>query len=372
MVDSGGGTSVALPQGFTAAVVCDGTNVSSWSNTPVSFGSPTNGQLLIGNAGNFVIANLTAGANISITNSAGGITIAAALASGVTSFNTRVGAVTLTAADVTNALTYTPVNKAGDVMSGALTVPAANINGAAGVARPLFFQTAASDRWVAKADGTAESGANAGSNFAITRYNDAGAPIDTPLSINRKTGLVTLNDGLDVVGPVTLPAASLPISTIDFQYAQFRNQQASGGASGETLGANVWTQRALNTTSFSSIIGANLGGNQILLPAGTYQVTAAAQAQASANVAIIQHALRVRDTINSVTLVVGVINAAVTAGTSVLDCQGFLQGQFTLAGPVTIELESWVNTASAGGAGGPAPTTGEPNVFVDIYLSKIG
>jgi len=38
--------------------------------------TPTNGQLLIGNGTNFSLAALTAGANITVTNSAGGITIA--------------------------------------------------------------------------------------------------------------------------------------------------------------------------------------------------------------------------------------------------------------------------------------------------------
>jgi len=367
---AGGGTTVAVPQGFTSAVVCDGTNVSSWSNTPVNLGSPTNGQLLIGDAGNFVIANLTAGANITITNTAGGITIDAAVASGVTSFNLRTGAVTLTAADVTNALTYTPVNRAGDTMSGALTVPAANVSGAAGVARPLFFQTAASDRWVAQADSAAESGANAGSNFAIVRYNDAGAPIDTPFSINRKTGLASFADGINVAGPVTLPPASLPLGTINFQYAQFRNQQASGSGSGETLSASAWTQRALNTTAFNTIVGATLSANQISLPAGTYQVTAVADAQANSGVTSIGHTLRVRDVTNSATLVVGPASAADTSGTQFLVCQANLQGRFVLAGTTTIEVDSWVSAAASGNAGTPA--TGEANVFVDIYLSKIG
>lgn len=45
------------------------------------------------------------------------------LGGGVTSFNTRTGAVTLTSSDVTTALTYTPVNKAGDTMSGKLNLP---------------------------------------------------------------------------------------------------------------------------------------------------------------------------------------------------------------------------------------------------------
>lgn len=39
----------------------------------------------------------------------------------VTSFNGRTGSVSLSSSDVTTALTYTPVNKAGDTMSGALT-----------------------------------------------------------------------------------------------------------------------------------------------------------------------------------------------------------------------------------------------------------
>ena len=47
--------------------------------------TPSNGQLLIGNGTNYSVANLTAGSNISITNSAGGISIAAA--SGVTTFS---------------------------------------------------------------------------------------------------------------------------------------------------------------------------------------------------------------------------------------------------------------------------------------------
>jgi len=40
--------------------------------------TPTNGQLLIGNGSGFSLAALTAGSNITITNSSGGITIAAA------------------------------------------------------------------------------------------------------------------------------------------------------------------------------------------------------------------------------------------------------------------------------------------------------
>jgi hypothetical protein len=46
--------------------------------------TPTNGQLLIGNGSGFSLAALTAGSNITITNSSGGITIAAASGGGTT------------------------------------------------------------------------------------------------------------------------------------------------------------------------------------------------------------------------------------------------------------------------------------------------
>jgi hypothetical protein len=51
----------------------------------------------------------------------------------VASFNTRIGAITLLSSDVTTALGYTPVNKAGDTMTGALTLnddPSSNLEAA--------------------------------------------------------------------------------------------------------------------------------------------------------------------------------------------------------------------------------------------------
>lgn len=52
-------------------------------------------------------------------------------ATGVTTFNNRSGAVTLSSFDVTTALEYTPVNKAGDTMSGTLTINRVTNNSAA-------------------------------------------------------------------------------------------------------------------------------------------------------------------------------------------------------------------------------------------------
>lgn len=50
----------------------------------------------------------------------------------ITSFNGRSGAITLTSGDVTSALGYVPVNKAGDTMTGALTAPGLTSSNATG------------------------------------------------------------------------------------------------------------------------------------------------------------------------------------------------------------------------------------------------
>ena len=60
-----------------------------------------------------------------------------------------------------------------------------------GYGNNISGSTGASQRWTLILGSVeAETGSNAGSNFAITRYNDAGVGIDVPFSINRSTGFV--------------------------------------------------------------------------------------------------------------------------------------------------------------------------------------
>lgn len=90
-----------------------------------------------------------------------------------------------------------------------ITATTENINGPAGTNRQLFYQTAGLDRWSVYAGPIAESGANAGSNFYIARYDDTGTIIDSPLMITRSTGLMTLIDGLSVsLGGLTVGSSS--------------------------------------------------------------------------------------------------------------------------------------------------------------------
>ncbi len=66
------------------------------------------------------------------------------------------------------------------------------VSAIAGQYRTLVFQTAGVNRWILDANPVAETGTNAGSDFEILRYDDAGSYIGMPLTINRKTGAVTI------------------------------------------------------------------------------------------------------------------------------------------------------------------------------------
>jgi hypothetical protein len=67
------------------------------------------------------------------------------------------------------------------------------IDGDAGFNKLISYRTGALQRFGLYVNNTAESGSNAGSNFAIRAYNDAGTLLSTPFFINRATGNVGVN-----------------------------------------------------------------------------------------------------------------------------------------------------------------------------------
>lgn len=67
-----------------------------------------------------------------------------------------------------------------------------DITGSAGTSRSIALQTAGANRFRVGLGAIAESGSNAGSNFIIERFNDAGTLIDTALRIDRATGMCTV------------------------------------------------------------------------------------------------------------------------------------------------------------------------------------
>ena len=83
--------------------------------------------------------------------------------------------------------------------------------GAAATNRGLFFNTSTSKRWYVKCDNAAESGANAGSDFQIERYADAGTYLGTPVGINRNNGNFVITNNLTVGGALSKGSGSFLI-----------------------------------------------------------------------------------------------------------------------------------------------------------------
>jgi hypothetical protein len=74
------------------------------------------------------------------------------------------------------------------------------LDGDAGQSKIITYRTAGLQRWGLYSNNVAESGSNAGSNFVLRRYNDAGTLLGTPLEVNRATGVTKIGEGLDLNG----------------------------------------------------------------------------------------------------------------------------------------------------------------------------
>jgi hypothetical protein len=76
------------------------------------------------------------------------------------------------------------------------------LDGDAGQSKIITYRTAGLQRWGLYSNNIAESGSNAGSNFVLRRYSDAGTLLSTTLEVNRATGVTKIGDGLDLNGSV--------------------------------------------------------------------------------------------------------------------------------------------------------------------------
>lgn len=107
----------------------------------------------------------------------------------------------------------TPAAITGTTITGTGNVSGANViaNNAAGTARGFIIRTSGVARWANQSDTAAESGSNAGTNYGIFRYNDAGAFLSTVLSIIRSSGNATFAHNLTITGALSKGSGSFKI-----------------------------------------------------------------------------------------------------------------------------------------------------------------
>jgi hypothetical protein len=117
-----------------------------------------------------------------------------------------------------------------------------DIAGAPGATRALrYFSRGAGERWEARAESTTESGSNAGSNYQIARFSDAGTEIDVPFSITRSTGEVNASKALSSNGP----ALGVPTPFVANGYAAWTGDPETAGTSSSAATGGVLLLRAL-------------------------------------------------------------------------------------------------------------------------------
>jgi hypothetical protein len=95
-------------------------------------------------------------------------------------------------------------------IDGGATALIANLDANVSVAKSLSFRSDNSNRINLEVSGT-ESGSNAGADFFIRRYSDAGSLIDTPLTLTRSTGEFTLAKTLNGTS-ASFSSANIPLA----------------------------------------------------------------------------------------------------------------------------------------------------------------
>jgi hypothetical protein len=152
------------------------------------------------------------------------------------------------------------------------------INKAVGASANIVGETAGSIRWVlVVSDGIAESGSNAGSNFGISRYSDAGAYIDTPFQIARSTGGMTYTGSMYVTVGITVldnlavkasTTSANPILSILDSSGGSRGQFYWNQSAGHVYLANPVALNSIGLISSGDVYASAASGHNFVVPTG--------------------------------------------------------------------------------------------------------
>jgi hypothetical protein len=269
---------------------------------------------------------------------------------------------------------YVPVNKAGDSM-GTLTITTGifNIQAAAGASKNVNFTTAGSVRWAAGANNTAESGTNAGSDFGISRYSDAGTYIDTPFAITRSTGAAAFSVSINT--PILTSNAGLDIKTTG---ANSLNLWVNGAKQVEVASVASAVNRV-------RLRGGATGSGVTVDAVGTDTDVSLTLAGQGAGTVAIASVMALSAGVQTTELDKG----SVGTGTVTFSAKASGIQKLTVTGALTIATSGWpaagthadmlielVNGGSAAvtmsGISWILPTTGAPAASFSAYLTAIG
>jgi len=138
---------------------------------------------------------------------------------------TRLDFYTTASGSATSAVSFSIVDPTFATFSGSLVATNYQVNNTAGNGRLIFFRTSSSTRFTIGANTVAESGSDAGSNFDMRRFSDAGVDLGLVMAVTRSNGNITFNGG----GGITSFAAN----KIQITTAQTPATSAAAGNAGD-------------------------------------------------------------------------------------------------------------------------------------------
>jgi hypothetical protein len=182
-------------------------------------------------------------------------------------------------------------------------------------------------------DGVAEGGSNAGTNFLLRAYNDAGSALFDPIAITRSTGLMTLKGD---------PTAALGAATK--QYVDNRNSKGfyahKNGTAQTGIAAATFTKLTATTERNDAGGYYDSANSRYVPPAGAVFISAAIVANASYTAG---HVCAV-DIFKNGARIMQASNVAPYTGTQQVGA--FVSGFDTCNGTDYYEWYCWVQTAS--------------------------
>lgn len=123
------------------------------------------------------------------------------------------GTLAVTGVSSLAATTVTTLTGTGILKTSVTGLDGIHIDAAAATVRSFAVKTAGNLRWAWGANVTAEGGSNAGSDFVLNAYNDAGTLLNTPITVTRSTGKVAFvgieNTPIGVVTPAAVGATTV-------------------------------------------------------------------------------------------------------------------------------------------------------------------
>jgi hypothetical protein len=142
------------------------------------------------------------------------------------------------------------------------------IDGDAGQSKIITYRTNGLQRFGLYVNNTAESGSNAGSDFAIRAYNDAGVLLSTPLHIKRSSGNVQINSTTDagykadINGTTRIQNVLTTVGTASSDYGQLSSELATTASGTNWVGTSLptgYTHIDGSATPLTSTLNAVVG-----------------------------------------------------------------------------------------------------------------